>query len=351
MFETIQAGPVDPMFILKKSADSDPSPSKIDLGVGIYQSASGGYYECDVVKKAKKILDFKSLGHDYELTTGNPQFLRHAQNIMFGTSNTALKEGRIASVQAISGTGANHLAGLLLARAGNPPVKSVYLGVPAWGNYEPLCKLLGIEVKTYQHYDKATNALDFNTLLKTLREAPEKSVFILQGCCHNPTGMDFSREQWVQIADKMEKRGHIPWVDIAYQGLAEGIDEDAYGTRLLVERGFEMIVCQSFSKNFGLYGERCGVLHAVAKSEDVAVKVKDQLRSLIRWEFSSSPAFGARLVSIVADDEKLRGEWEKELVTIQQRLRGNRERLHQLLVQNQTPGNWDMILATKGLFW
>ncbi|GAD94180.1 aspartate aminotransferase [Paecilomyces variotii No. 5] len=351
MFEDVQPGPKDPMFDLKKLADNDTSPQKIDLGVGVYRNEDGGYHELQVVEKAKKILDETNPGHDYELTTGNPSFLNNAAALLFEENSKTLKDRKIASVQTISGTGACHLAALFLRRCKAFAKSVVYVGTPAWGNYEPLLELVGFEVDRYTYYDPHTHAANFKNLLDTVVNAPQNSIFVLQGCCHNPTGADLSQEQWKTLAEAMKKADAFPLFDIAYQGLGASPDNDAYGIQLFAEKGFEMVVCQSFSKNFGLYGERCGVLHVVTAEKTICRNVHDQLRSLIRWEFSSSPAYGSRLVNIILEDPDLRNEWLKELSAMRNRLVDNRKKLYRSLVDmHKTPGSWGALLTTTGLF-
>ncbi|EYE91610.1 PLP-dependent transferase [Aspergillus ruber CBS 135680] len=295
MFENVQQGPVDPMFVLKRDADNDVSPGKVDLGVGIYRNTEGKYHEMGVLR-------------EYESTTGNPAFLKDAAAAMFGEECEALNDGRVTSVQTISGTGANHLAALFLARCAGSKQNTVYVGTPTWGNYEPLCSLVGLQVVKYRYYNPETATVDFTTLLNTVSSAPPNSIFILQGCCHNPTGADLTPSQWDTLAGAMKQANVFPFLDIAYQGLGGSMNEDAYPIRLFTELGFEMAVCQSFSKNLGLYGERCGVLHVVNSDAAIASRVYDQLRCLIRWEFSSSPAYGSRLASIAMGSD-LKGQW------------------------------------------
>lgn len=216
---------------------------------------------------------------------------------------------KIASVQTISGTGAVHVALMLLARSSKENSRQVYIGTPTWGNYAPMCSLAGLDTKTYTHYNPLTGGVDFESVIDAVRTADEGSIFILQGCCHNPTAADFSREQWQALAAEMKNRHLLPLLDIAYQGLGHGIEEDSYGVRHFAQMGFEMIVCQSFSKNFGLYGERAGACHVICASETHVHPVHDQLRCLIRWEFSSSPAYGSRLVDLVLSDSSKQAEW------------------------------------------
>ncbi|KAL3459099.1 pyridoxal phosphate-dependent transferase [Aspergillus heterothallicus] len=348
MFEHVQPGPDDPMFRLKKEADADTSEKKVDLGVGIYRDEEGHYHELMVVQRAKKILEEKNLGHDYELTIGNVNFLEQAARVMFGNNQAVLD--RVSSVQTISGTGANHLGAMFLRRCSETSTTpQVFNGAPTWGNHDPLFRLGGFdEIKTYSYYDRDAAEIDFATLLQTAQAAPRGSIFILQACCHNPTGADLTQEQWRKLANVMKVNDLFPFFDIAYQGLGGSLEDDAYPIRLFAEMGFEMAVCQSFSKNFGLYGERCGVLHIVCADNAIAANVQDQLRCLIRWEFSSSPAYGSRLVSIILENHDLEKAWRDELLEMRSRLEHNRKSLYKSL--EKTPGNWQSIITTTGLF-
>ncbi|KAJ4302913.1 hypothetical protein N0V90_001804 [Kalmusia sp. IMI 367209] len=338
MFYTVPPSPVDPVNILKLRVDADTSPEKVDLGVGVYRNEQAQYHELRALKQ-------------YEVTTGNGKFLENAARVLFGSKAPILESKRLTSVQAISGTGAIHLAALFLARTSAFETAKVYVGTPAWGNYVPLFNLVGLEVVTYKHYDASSGTVDFASVLEATRKAPEGSIFVLQGCCHNPSGADLSPSQWDELAARMKERKLFPLFDMAYQGLGASLDEDAYGLRLFTEKGFELIACQSFSKNFGLYGERVGVLHAVSDTKEIAEKVYDRLRCFIRWEFSSSPAYGARLVDIVLADDGLREDWEAELATIQKRLAETRRALYSEVVdKRKAQGNWSTILSSKGLF-
>lgn len=198
---------------------------------------------------------------------------------------------------------------MFLSRSVSRLNKTVYLGTPAWGNYEPMCRLVGLDVKTYQHYQPDTGAVSWDSVMEAVRGAAAGSIFILQACCHNPTAANFSKGQWQVLAKEMKARKLFPLFDIAYQGLGAGLDEDVYCVRLFESLNIEMLVCQSFSKNFGLYGERVGALHAYCSHAEVAPAVQDQLRFLIRSEFSSSPAFGARVVTTILSDIEQEEIW------------------------------------------
>ncbi|KAK7445557.1 aspartate aminotransferase [Colletotrichum acutatum] len=388
MFGHVQPGPPDPMFTLKRDADNDTCTEKVDLGVGIYRSEKGSYQELEVVKKvlpkdsapAKLELDELDLGHDYELTIGDADFLRLAAEVMFGAHSDALQTGRIqqvkdtnfgiqvSSVQTISGTGANSLGALFISKVMEPKPR-IYIGVPTWGNHIPIFQDTGLETTTYPYLDASKHTVSFTALLDTVRSAAQGSIFVLQGCCHNPTGVDLSLSQWEELACEMKCYGHLPFFDTAYQGLGDGLDEDAAGVRVFVDAGIEMLVCQSFSKNFALYGERCGALHFVGNSQEVAANVQDRLRSLIRHTYSSAPAYGSRLVKIVLNDADLRKEWQvgvrevsvfhplttgfrtSETDGMRKRLKRNRQALYdELAIRLKTPGDWSYLMKEKGLF-
>ncbi|KAF5981964.1 hypothetical protein FBULB1_4466 [Fusarium bulbicola] len=372
MFSSFRKGPDDPMYFLKLAADQDTSKDKVDLGVGIYRNESGLYSQFGAVAKAKEILAENDPGHDvsllpgiffsshlirgqYEITIGNQRFLNNAARLLFGQDCDLLQSGNVASVQTISGSGACHLAALALSESISPRPQ-VYVGTPTLGNYKPIFKLVGLEVVEYPYFDFQTRTIDFSSILSAVVNAPAQGVFILQACCHNPTGADPTKEQWQELGAVLKQKSHFVLFDIAYQGLGNGIEKDAYALRHFTTLGLDMFVCQSFSKNLALYGERCGALHAVCTSRKIAVRVQDSLRCLIRWEFLSSPAYGSRLATIVLDSDDLTADWHslprmQELSDIQYRLKEVRKQLHHALTQIfKTPGDWDHILRENGLF-
>ncbi|CAH0046283.1 unnamed protein product [Clonostachys solani] len=317
-FDSVQQGPPDIMYHLKVQADGDTSPNKVDLGVGIYRNEKGAYHELKALR-------------DYEVTTGNSKYLQLAAALVFGKNSQLVASSQVASVQTISGTGSIHVALMFLSHSVPGKKRTVYVGTPAWGNYEPMTKLAGLDFQSYKHYSPETGGVDWESVTEAASSAPQGSIFVLQACCHNPTAADFSEEQWRDLATIMKRRQLIPLFDIAYQGLGNGLEKDIYCVRHFAQEGLEMLVCQSFSKNFGLYGERVGALHAVALTQKAAMAIHDQLRFLIRSEFSSSPAFGARLVTHVLSDSSLEASWNEELNDLRQRLHTLRAKLFDLL--------------------
>ena len=358
-FSDVPLGPPDPMFELKQASDGDTSSTKIDVGIGVYRGTKPGYHEFQAIANAKRVLEQQRLGHEYLPTTGIQSFVNRATSLLFGTGNPIIKSQRIASVQTVGGTGAVRLGAAFLNR--NIPTHSstsrlpnsteVYVGTPAWPNYVPLFAHAGFNVKGFNHLDRARGCADLQAALEAVSSAPSRSIFILQVCCHNPTGQDYDRNQWIQLADEIHSRNHFVFFDIAYQGLASSMEEDAWPVCYFAERGIDLIVCQSFSKHMGLYSERVGVLHVLCKSSDIATNVKDQLRSLIRWEVSSTPAYGGRLADIVMSSESLTQEWLGEVQAACDRMIKVRQDLHHLLVDElRTPGNWGHVLRERGLF-
>ncbi|KAI1503171.1 pyridoxal phosphate-dependent transferase [Biscogniauxia marginata] len=365
-FHEVPAGPPDPMFVLKQEYDQDSTSYKVDIGAGVLRDEQGACYEFPVIRKAKSIIEKQPLGHDYRPTTGITSFRHHAARLMFGGDSKAIRNKQIASIQTVAGTGACRIGAVFLkkhwpttlSRQRNEASATVHIGTPTWGNYEPLFWHAGFDkIKTYPYLDAMQNVAMTSTL-NALRGAPDRSIFIFQGCCHNPTGRDYSQSEWGLIADVMLSKGHFAFFDTAYQGLGLGIEEDAWAIRHFVAKGVDMLVCQSFSKNAGLYSERVGALHVVCASADIANNVLDQLRSLTRWEVSSAPAYGAELVNALLSDPTTEAQWKTELAMVRGRMRRLREELHaQLTRRLATPsprdgtiGGWDHLLQENGLF-
>jgi len=298
------------------------------------------------------------LNHEYLPIAGLAPFTSKASELLLGASSQAFADKRVASVQTISGTGACHLGGLFLSRfyktpAGTAP--TIYLSNPTWANHNQIFSNVGLKTATYPYFDKSTKGLDINGMLRALADAPERSVILLHACAHNPTGVDPTPEQWRDIASVMASKGHFPFFDTAYQGFASGdLDRDASAIRYFVEQGFELIVAQSFAKNFGLYGERAGCFHFVAApSADAAAtttRVASQLAILQRSEISNPPIYGAKIASTVLNDPALFAEWKENLRTMSGRIIAMRKALRSKLEEFGTPGTWNHITDQIGMF-
>lgn len=357
-FQNVKRGLPDPMQDLKKATDADTTVEKIDIGAGVYRNEQGQYHEFATIRKAKQRLDNMNVGHDYNPTTGIPSFTQKAASLIFGDQRSALKDRRIATVQTIGGTGANRIGAAFLRRNlydSDDNIPTAYLGEPAWGNYRPLFENAGFRVISYEHSARGDTRPNFEAILSSVERAPRGSIFILQASCHNPTGLEYSAEQWRVLADKFLHYGHFAFFDAAYIGFGSGqsdaLDSDAWALRHFADRKVDMLVCQSFSKIFGLYSERVGALHIVCQSPEIAENVFDQLRAQTRWEVSSAPAYGARLVDIILGDPQLTEEWKAELHAAAARVSNNRSTLHQLLSSGSNePGLWDHIAKERGLF-
>ncbi|KZT02166.1 aspartate aminotransferase [Laetiporus sulphureus 93-53] len=309
-----------------------------------------------VIKKAMEmLLNDPNLDHEYLPITGLPEFTNAAARLVLGPNSPAIMENRVSSVQTISGTGANHLGALFLSRfyhwvEGTP--KAAYLSDPTWVNHFQIFKGVGIAPLTYPYYDPSTIGLAFDAFLTTVRTAPPKSVFVLHACAHNPTGVDPTRVQWGLIVDAVLERGHYAFFDCTYQRFASGnLDRDAWAIREFVSRGVPMLVCQSFAKNAGLYGERVGTLHIISPTPEAALRIKSQLSVLTRSEISSPPAHGARLMALIMNNAKLFEEWKRDIKTMAECVIAMRKELHWLLTEElKTLGNWDHIVNQIGMF-
>ncbi|KAF8350798.1 aspartate aminotransferase [Amanita rubescens] len=353
-WQGVPLAPPDSIFKLTAAFKADSYDKKVNLGVGAYRDDNGKPWVLPVVKKAaQRILSDETLDHEYLPITGLPEFTAGAAKLILGTTSPAIQEARVASVQTISGTGANHLGALFLSRFYNwTDARRIYLSNPTWANHQAIFRNVGIEPVDYAYYDPRTIGLDFNGFLNALNEAPPRSVFLLHACAHNPTGVDPTREQWKEIAKVMLDKKHYAFFDCAYQGFASGdLDNDAWAVRYFVDARVPLLVCQSFAKNAGLYGERIGALHVVSSDKETADRVKSQLSVLQRSEISNPPTHGARLVTLILNDAELFEEWKRDIGTMASRIIDMRKKLYKLLTEElKTPGSWEHIVQQIGMF-
>jgi aspartate aminotransferase len=344
-FAGVQMGPPDPILGLSVAFNEDKAPLKVNLGVGVYRGDDNKPYVLECVRKAQPIVAGDNM--EYAPITGVAGFVTQAQKLAFGNVSP-LKEGRIASSQALSGTGALRLAGDFLNRfMGN---KSILVPSPTWGNHNNVFRDSGLKVGNYRYYAKTTNSLDINGLLEDLSKASEGTIVLLHACAHNPTGIDPTREQWREIASVVKRQKLFPFVDMAYQGFASGdLENDAFATRLFAEECPSMALAQSFAKNLGLYGQRVGGVHFVTSSPEEKERVLSQLKILIRPIYSNPPLYGARIAETILTNPELTQLWHKELKGMSDRMNGVRRTLVSELKTIGSVRDWSHITSQIGM--
>lgn len=355
LFGHIEEAPVDPILGTTQLYNADPDKRKINLGVGAYRNGQGRPLVLDVVKDAEdamlKDMHDGKLDKEYIPIDGLPELKGLTQKLVFGADSKASKDGRIASVQALSGTGALRVLAEFVKQHLPPSAREVWVSDPTWGNHNTIFEQVGLTVKVYPYWDGKNKALDFAGMMNALKGATPGAMVLLHACAHNPTGIDPTDSQWKEIAALMKEKSLLPLMDSAYQGYASGdLDRDAYAVRLFEELGFEFFLCQSFAKNLGLYGERIGMLHVICGDKTHAQAVLSQLKLVIRAMYSSPPKHGAHLVVKVLGSNELFQRWRSELKGMADRIHEVRHLLRKGLEDKGTPGEWNHITDQIGMF-
>jgi aspartate aminotransferase len=348
VFETLKPLPPDAILGIMTLFRADQHAGKIDLSVGVYQDEQGRTPVLASVKRAEKAIIDAQDSKTYVAIAGNAGFNRGVEELVYGASHPALKAGRVATVQTPGGSGGLSVAGHLLARA--KPGARVYLSEPTWPNHFPLLTLAGLTLDGYPYYDLKKHLVDFDAMQAKLETAKAGDIVLLHGCCHNPCGADLSKQQWQDLAALCERRGLVPLVDLAYQGLAEGLDEDAYGARLMAERLPEVVVVTSCSKNLGLYRERVGSASFVSATREQSQLALGNASNVARGLYSMPPDHGAAIVAKILHDQELRALWIKELEEMRGRLNGLRRLLVDKLAARKTPTDFSFIAKERGMF-
>ncbi|XP_023535444.1 aspartate aminotransferase, cytoplasmic [Cucurbita pepo subsp. pepo] len=350
VFAHVVRAPEDPILGVTVAFNKDPSPNKLNLGVGAYRTEEGKPLVLNVVRKAEhQLVNDSSRVKEYLPIVGLAEFNKQSAKLIFGADSPAILENRVTTVQCLSGTGSLRVGGEFLARHYHE--RLIYIPLPTWGNHPKVFTLAGLSVKTYRYYDPSTRGLDFQGLLEDLGSAPSGAIVLLHACAHNPTGVDPTLEQWDQIRKLMRSKQLLPFFDSAYQGFASGsLDADAQPVRLFVADGGECFVAQSYAKNLGLYGERVGALSIVCKNADVASRVESQLKLVIRPMYSNPPIHGASIVATILKDRDLFNEWTIELKAMADRIISMRQQLFDALSARGTPGEWSHIIKQIGMF-
>ncbi len=348
MFEHVDAYPGDPILSLNEDFKNDPRANKINLSIGVYLDEAGRLPVMRAVREAEGALLAAIGPRPYLPMEGSPAYRKAIQHLLFGKEHAAVQAGSIATVQTLGGSGALRVGADFLQAyfAG----QQVWISDPSWDNHRAIFTGAGFTVNSYPYYSPDTKQVDFVRMEAALQEIPRGSIVLLHACCHNPTGADLNEQQWRTLAELVKRRGLLPFFDIAYQGFGEGLDEDAFALRHFAGEGISFLIAGSLSKNFSLYGERCGSLSIACANVQEADRVLGQLKSAIRRNYSSPPTHGARIVSAVLESAELGAMWKDELTAMRVRIKAMREGLHVALTSRKPGHNFDYVLQQKGMF-
>ncbi len=349
LFAHVPAYGGDPILSLMETFQKDPRPSKVSLSIGIYFDEQGRLPVLESVRRAET----DALAHigprPYLPMEGAPAYRSAVQQLVFGAHSEAVKSGRIATIQTLGGSGALKVGGDFLKRYFDKA--EVWVSDPTWENHVALFEGAGFTVHTYPYYDDSTGGLKFDAMLAKFDSLPAQSIVLMHASCHNPTGVDLTQDQWRALIPVIERRGLIPFVDMAYQGFGDGLDEDAFALRAMADAGIQFFVANSFSKNFSLYGERCGGLSVVCSDAAAADTVLGQLKATVRRNYSSPPTHGEQVIAQVLQSPELYALWADELTGMRARIKDMRERLHRVLTERfKGERNFDYFLTQRGMF-
>jgi aromatic-amino-acid transaminase len=348
MFEHIDAYPGDPILSLNENFQKDPRTNKVNLSIGIYFDDEGRLPVMQAVREAELSILKDPGPKPYLPMAGFAHYRDAVQALVFGNDSPSRADGRIATVQTLGGSGALKVGADFIKRYF--PQSKVWVSDPTWENHRFIFERAGFEVNTYPYYDEATGGLRFDAMLEAIDKLPAKSVVLLHACCHNPTGVDLDQAQWVKIIDVLQKRDLLPFVDMAYQGFGAGLDDDAFAVRELARRGVPAFIANSFSKNFSLYGERCGGLHVISDDAAAADRVLGQLTSAVRANYSNPPTHGAKIVTHVLNTPELKQSWEQELASMCQRIARMRQAIHDGLKDHVRGEMLTRYIKQRGMF-
>lgn len=348
MFEHVEAFPGDPILSLNEDFQSDFRSEKVNLSIGIYFDADGRLPVMAAVREAETALSGELGARPYLPMSGLPAYRDAVQQLVFGDACSARAERRIATLQTLGGSGALKVGADFLRRTF--PDAQVWISDPSWENHRVVFERAGFTVNHYPYYDDTTGGLRFDAMLNALRAIPRHHIVLLHACCHNPTGVDLNHDQWHDIISVIERNELLAFVDMAYQGFGTDLDDDAFAVRALAERGVSCLVANSFSKNFSLYGERCGGLSVVCQRADEATRVLGQLTGAVRANYSNPPTYGARVVHKILVTPGLRAAWQAELATMCERIATMRRAIHQRLQGRIADDALSRYIRQRGMF-
>lgn len=348
MFERVSRAPADPILGLNEAFNADTRTEKVNLGVGVFKNEDGITPILDTVKEAEKRLLETETSKSYLSIGGDAEYGHQVQGLLFGQSHDILTNHLARTAQTPGGTGALRIASDFMAR--QLDVENIWVSNPTWANHGSVFASAGLNVKPYRYYNAATQGLDFDGMVEDLKNAKAGEAVLFHGCCHNPTGIDPTAEQWQTLADLAEQQGFVVLFDFAYQGFASGVEEDAQGLRIFAKQIPELLVASSFSKNFGLYNERVGAFTLVASDRTVAEDAFSQVKTIIRANYSNPPAHGAKVVTTILADAELRARWIEEVAQMRQHIHGLRKQLVATLSGLGVEKDFSFIEAQNGMF-
>ena len=348
LFSAVELAPRDPILGLNEAFNADPRTDKVNLGVGVYCNEEGRIPLLRAVIEAETRRAAQHASRGYLPIDGIATYDQAVQTLLFGADSPLLRDGRVVTVQAVGGTGALKIGADFLKRLA--PGATVAISDPSWENHRALFETAGFPVQNYRYYDAASHDVDRAGMLEDLQALPSGSIIVLHACCHNPTGVDLSLDDWKHVLEVIKAKGHVPFLDMAYQGFGDGIAEDAFAVRLFADSGLQCFVSSSFSKSFSLYGERVGALSIVTDSRDEATRVLSQVKRVIRTTYSNPPTHGASIVAAVLNDPDLRQMWETELAEMRGRIHGMRKQMVELLAQYGAKQDFSFVARQCGMF-
>ncbi len=344
----VAMAPKDPILGVTEIYVADQNPHKVNLGVGVYYDDNGKVPLLECVRRAEDVRVRSGAPKSYLPIDGIAAYVKAVQELVFSLNSTPLKNKKIVTVQALGGTGGLKIGADFLRQVS--PGATVWISEPSWENHRALFEGAGFPVKEYPYYDPKTHGLNFAGMLGALRKLPAGAIAVLHSCCHNPTGVDLNQDQWKQVLEVVQSRGILPFLDLAYQGFADGTDADAYAPRLFAEAMQPVFLSNSFSKSFSLYGERVGAFSIVAGSSDEAARVLSQLKRIVRTNYSNPPTHGGDIVARILTTPELRALWEQELGAMRERIKAMRKALVDG-IQRRVPGfDFSFVLKQRGMF-
>ncbi|MBN9474177.1 MAG: aromatic amino acid aminotransferase [Bordetella sp. SCN 67-23] len=348
LFAAVELAPRDPILGLTEQFNADTRSNKVNLGVGVYYNDEGRIPLLKAVRKAEQARIDAAAARGYLPIEGLPGYNRAVQELLLGADSPLIAAGRVLTAQSLGGTGALKIGADFLKRL--VPQAKVAISDPSWENHRALFEYAGFDVVNYPYYDAATHGVNFAGMIAALESYPAGTVVVLHACCHNPTGVDLTADQWTKVVEVVKARQLIPFLDIAYQGFGDGIDADATAVRQFADADLTFLISSSFSKSFSLYGERVGALSLVAADKEESGRVLSQLKRVIRTNYSNPPTHGGTVVAQVLTSPELRAEWETELGEMRERIRAMRAALVAKLKERGVARDFGFVMQQRGMF-